>query len=336
MKRWASRFIRRRFLACWGCWKMRTARWRSGFRNEGDLILLLDANQKAFRRAASLETEFSSSEYAKTIHGIVAGTPPAIDLAAEKRLIDCLVNLASEQRYLFGARRERRRHRRHAGGILFYERGLVGGISLAMDDAQLTANKEAAASETSCRLNLRFSAKGGARAVVSSFPGIACPQSVKLQHNMAFSPEQIGTVTRGEFRIQYNGGNGDRRNCGFVPASRGAGRWLRPSRVHDSQNSHPRRRPLPRSVRRVRDFWPPRSVQAHLSGTCMRCSIAGRKSAGIASSDGADIHFHKSLGSGAGNFHAGRCSRACRERWPSAIRAIRRRATTPWSTRSRW
>ncbi len=41
------------------------------------------------------QEEFSSSEYAKTIQGIVAGVPPAIDLAAEKRLIECLVSLAS-------------------------------------------------------------------------------------------------------------------------------------------------------------------------------------------------------------------------------------------------
>jgi phosphoribosylformylglycinamidine (FGAM) synthase-like enzyme len=40
--------------------------------------------------------EFSSSEYSKTIAGIVSGEPPAIDLAAEKRLIDCLVALASD------------------------------------------------------------------------------------------------------------------------------------------------------------------------------------------------------------------------------------------------
>jgi phosphoribosylformylglycinamidine synthase len=40
--------------------------------------------------------EFSSSEYSKTIAGIVSGEPPAIDLAAEKRLINCLVALASE------------------------------------------------------------------------------------------------------------------------------------------------------------------------------------------------------------------------------------------------
>jgi phosphoribosylformylglycinamidine synthase len=42
-----------------------------------------------------LAREFSSSEYSKRIAGIVAGQPPAPDLAAEKRLIDCLVYLAS-------------------------------------------------------------------------------------------------------------------------------------------------------------------------------------------------------------------------------------------------
>ena len=40
--------------------------------------------------------EFSSSEYARTIAGIVAGAPPAVDLAAEKRLIEALVALAGE------------------------------------------------------------------------------------------------------------------------------------------------------------------------------------------------------------------------------------------------
>src|SRR5215470_14075840 len=46
--------------------------------------------------ASSFAREFSSSEYSKTIAAIVAGEPPAIDLAAEKRLIDCLVALATE------------------------------------------------------------------------------------------------------------------------------------------------------------------------------------------------------------------------------------------------
>src|SRR5260370_40751987 len=89
------------------------------FRNPGDFIPLLDgANSDAVAQgesaspagssSASLATrhsplatsalarEFSSSEYSKTVGGIVAAEPPAIDLAAEKRLIDCLVALAAE------------------------------------------------------------------------------------------------------------------------------------------------------------------------------------------------------------------------------------------------
>jgi len=72
------------------------------FREEGDIILLLDgAGPTAGARymapsSLNVAREFSSSEYSKTIGGIVAGEPPAIDLSAEKRLIDCLVALAAE------------------------------------------------------------------------------------------------------------------------------------------------------------------------------------------------------------------------------------------------
>ncbi len=72
-----------------------------GFRNAGDVILLLDglAASPGARSNLSLPDaarEFSSSEYSKTLAGIVAGDPPAIDLAAEKRLIDCLIALAAD------------------------------------------------------------------------------------------------------------------------------------------------------------------------------------------------------------------------------------------------
>src|SRR6201981_2998641 len=70
-----------------------------GFRNPGDVILLLDgSNTDARARAvspAAFSREFSSSEYSRTIGGIVAGEPPAIELDAEKRLIDGLAALAS-------------------------------------------------------------------------------------------------------------------------------------------------------------------------------------------------------------------------------------------------
>src|ERR1035441_5117239 len=92
----------------------------SGFRNEGDLILLLDAGESATSQEEQRK-EFSSSEYAKTIHGIVAGAPPAIDLASEKRLIESLVKLAREGHFV-RARRERRRARCHAGRVVLRER----------------------------------------------------------------------------------------------------------------------------------------------------------------------------------------------------------------------
>src|SRR5580700_208479 len=73
----------------------------SGFASEGDVIVLLDGVTAAPSilalpgsqddlKAAATKTELASSEYAKAIHGMVTGLPPAIDLAAEKRLIDCL------------------------------------------------------------------------------------------------------------------------------------------------------------------------------------------------------------------------------------------------------
>ena len=76
---------------------------KTAFQDEGDVIVLLDGAQPGgvlgVQPAApepGFQREFSSSEYAKIIGGITAGAPPAIDLAAEKRLIDCLVALAAE------------------------------------------------------------------------------------------------------------------------------------------------------------------------------------------------------------------------------------------------
>src|SRR5580700_4237216 len=71
----------------------------SGFHHERDVILLLEGKRKGADRRpeAARAREFASSEYAKTVHGVVAGTPPALDLHAEKHLMECLVALASEK-----------------------------------------------------------------------------------------------------------------------------------------------------------------------------------------------------------------------------------------------
>jgi phosphoribosylformylglycinamidine synthase len=164
----------------------------SGFRNVGDVILLLDgAAADGGLKAAATKTDFASSEYARTIHGVVAGLPPAIDLAAEKQLIDCLVVLAAE-------RAVRSAHDVSDGGLAvslaeacFGRDGLSAEISIDATSAEDFA--EAA-----------LFGERGARAVVSVAPAsLARVNEIAAQYKVC--AQRIGTVTRGEIRIQYEG-----------------------------------------------------------------------------------------------------------------------------------
>ncbi len=153
-------------------------------------ILALPGSQGELKSAAT-KTEFASSEYAKTIHGIVAGLPPAIDLGAEKRLIDCLVALAGE-------RAVRSAHDVSDGGLAvsvaeacFGRDGLSAEISI--DAAGAGDFAEAA-----------LFGERGARAVVSVVPAsLARVNEIAAQYKVR--AQRIGIVTRGEFRIQYQG-----------------------------------------------------------------------------------------------------------------------------------
>jgi phosphoribosylformylglycinamidine synthase subunit PurL len=166
----------------------------SGFRHAGDVILLLDgAGQKGGLKSDTTEAsrELSSSEYAKTIHGIVAGAPPEIDLAAEKRLIECLVKLATKE-LIHSA------HDISDGGLAvtlaescFGANGLAAQVSVA----SATQNQPAESA---------LFGERGARAVISLSPSsLARVNEVAAQCKVAV--QQIGTVTRGDFRIQYSG-----------------------------------------------------------------------------------------------------------------------------------
>jgi len=170
----------------------------SAFDKEGDAIVLLDGFDAEILRSAQddsgesrVRQEFSSSEYAKTIQGIVAGAPPAIDLAAEKRLIECLVSLASAGLILSA-------HDVSDGGLAvtiaescFASEGLSADVNLKSEAAKEPA--EAA-----------LFGERGARAVVSlSAASLARLDAVAAQYGVAAN--RIGTVTRSEFRIQFNG-----------------------------------------------------------------------------------------------------------------------------------
>jgi phosphoribosylformylglycinamidine synthase subunit PurL len=190
----------------------------SGFRNEGDAILLLDAGS-APALGEQAQREFSSSEYAKTIHGVVAGAPPAIDLDAEKRLINCLVKLAAE-RAIHSA------HDVSEGGLAItlaescFEgatagrpplsanieipaNGASGGRSFSSDTRE--AQKQwASAPEGKLPAEAALFGERGARAVVSLLPAsLARVEAIAAQYKI--KAQCIGAVTRGDFRIQHNG-----------------------------------------------------------------------------------------------------------------------------------
>ena len=173
------------------------------FRDEGDLILLLDGagDPTPARRSERSEEslfarEFSSSEYSKAIAGIVAGEPPAIDLAAEKRLQDCLVALATE-----GAVESA--HDISDGGLavtLAESCFASAGAGLASSALGAIVSLEDAAPAESVLFG-----ENGARAVVSVSPAkLARVLESARQYNVA--ARELGKVTReGSFRIEHKG-----------------------------------------------------------------------------------------------------------------------------------
>jgi phosphoribosylformylglycinamidine synthase len=185
------------------------------FRNEGDIIVLLNgANSSGAGPHATAPSarkrEFSSSEYSKTIAGIVAGEPPAIELGAEKWLIDCLVALAA------------------AGTIESAHDLSDGGAAVALAEsifASSTNQPSNCHSERSPRSEEpAFSALGatvtlpenasaeyalfgesGARAIVSVSPTkLAALRATARQYGVG--AHEIGKVTRdNSLRIEYKG-----------------------------------------------------------------------------------------------------------------------------------
>jgi phosphoribosylformylglycinamidine synthase len=183
----------------------------SGFRSEDDLILLLDGNSAAVS-GEQQRAEFCSSEYAKTIHGVVAGAPPAVDLKAEKNLIDCLVELAADKVVISA-------HDLSDGGLAVAlaeccfncadDNGAhlsaeisLGGLSFS-SDINAAKDSGALAPEDHPAEYALFSERG-ARAIVS-LPAASLARATAIAAKYNCNVQRIGTVTRGEFRIQYNG-----------------------------------------------------------------------------------------------------------------------------------
>jgi phosphoribosylformylglycinamidine synthase II len=180
------------------------------FRDEGDVILLLDGHAVGATPGlpaagaspaptTPFAREFSSSEYSKTTAGIVSGEPPAIDLAAEKRLINCLVALASE------------------GSLQSAHDVSDGGIAVTLAESCFAASVEArhAVPVLGAKVNLDADADApaehalfherGARCVVSVSPTkLAAVLATARQYNVG--ARETGQVHLGNaLRIEYKG-----------------------------------------------------------------------------------------------------------------------------------
>jgi phosphoribosylformylglycinamidine synthase len=191
------------------------------FRAEGDSILLLDGGapvtyQPGEEPERSWAREFSSSEYARTVHSIVAGEPPAIDLGAEKRLGECLRALAID-------------------GVISSAHDLSdGGFAVALAEscfASASSANAGAPSGPGCEtameqgLSVHVALEGhvpaefalfgerGARAIVSA-PAESLARLFELTAQYNVGTRQVGRVTRGEFRILYNRATAIRANVG--------------------------------------------------------------------------------------------------------------------------
>ncbi len=165
----------------------------SGFRNKGDVILLLDANPSATSLDAQ-RGEFSSSEYAKTIHGIVAGAPPAIDLNAEKNIVNCLVALAAEKAIVSA-------HDLSDGGLAV---ALAECCFNSADDSGSCLSADVDLPEQKAAAEYALFGERGARAIVS-LPAASLARVTAIAAKYGCNVQRIGTVIRGTFRIQWNG-----------------------------------------------------------------------------------------------------------------------------------
>jgi phosphoribosylformylglycinamidine synthase subunit PurL len=164
------------------------------FRSEGDIIVLLNGANSSGAAPhttpqSARQREFSSSEYSKTIAGIVAGEPPAIELGAEKWLIDCLVALAA------------------AGAIESAHDLSDGGAAVAIAESCFASNALGAHVSLPENASAEYAVFGeaGARAVVSVSPTkLAALRATARQYGVG--AHEIGKVTRdNSLRIEYKG-----------------------------------------------------------------------------------------------------------------------------------
>ena len=171
------------------------------FRNEGDIIVLLNgANSSGAGQHTTAPSarrrEFSSSEYSKTIAGIVAGEPPSIELGAEKWLIDCLVALAAAGTV------ESAHDLSDGGAAVTIAESLFASVG---PDLARPALGAAMTLPENASAEYALFGESGARAIVSVSPTkLAALRATARQYGVG--AHEIGKVTRdNSLRIEYKG-----------------------------------------------------------------------------------------------------------------------------------
>jgi phosphoribosylformylglycinamidine synthase II len=173
------------------------------FRNEGDIIVLLNgANSSGAGQHTTLPSarrrEFSSSEYSKTVAGIVAGEPPSIELGAEKWLIDCLVALAAASTI------ESAHDLSDGGAAVTIAESLFASVVAGLQTGQPPLGAAITLPENASAEYALFG-ESGARAIVSVSPTkLAALRATARQYGVG--AHEIGKVTRdNSLRIEYKG-----------------------------------------------------------------------------------------------------------------------------------
>src|SRR3981189_442192 len=171
------------------------------FRNEGDIIVLLNgANSSGAGQHTTAPSarrrEFSSSEYPKTIAGIVAGEPTAIELGAEKWLIDCLVALAAAGTI------ESAHDLSDGGPAVTIAESCFAAVGVGLAPPLLGA---AISFPENASAEYALFGESGARAIVSVSPTrLAALRATARQYGVG--AHEIGKVTRdNSLRIEYKG-----------------------------------------------------------------------------------------------------------------------------------
>jgi phosphoribosylformylglycinamidine synthase subunit PurL len=165
------------------------------FRNVGDVIVLFDgASTDQKGSVIDAAREFSSSQYAYALHGIVAGEPPKVILEAEKHLIEALLAFTS-------AKLLQSAHDISDGGLAVALAESCFATSLKERSTPLSAHVALQSNEPA---EAALFGERGARAIISiSADSLARVLEIARKWNV--TARELGRVAQGDFQIVLNG-----------------------------------------------------------------------------------------------------------------------------------